>query len=102
MSADQINSLLFSVHIGLFGAYIYTLTFLFRYLALSKTGNGKKRMLVFSNLTLIIFIATCAIFELYFLYAFYVDIDLYIYEYINILQQIIFIYLFVNLKRKEE
>lgn len=101
MSIDQINAGLFSVHVALLGAYIYACIFLMRDFTITKTKNGKKLMVVFSNLSLILFIMVCLFLEIYFIYSFFAPIDLYFYEYINIIQQIIFIYLFTNLLRKE-
>lgn len=104
MGIDQINSLLFAVHLLLLIVKLYVTGLFFSKFLLSKSTNGSKYMFVYSsfNATMFIFSFVVVLSELYFLANFYNDIDLYYYEYLAIFDQLLFTIICIKLIQRGE
>lgn len=103
MSDQEIHVSLFTLHTLLFGVKLWAVWFAFSKLAFAQSNN-KSFMVVFKavNLALLLFCVAIATAEAWYLYSFFATIDLYYYEYISIVDQIVFTLIAVNYLIKED
>ena len=104
MNIEHIISFLFAVHIGLLFVKIWSTFIIFGWFTSVKGLNDGKYMLVYkiSYAALLLFSALMLGLEIYFLYAFFLQIDLYFYEYIAVLDEIIFTIIAIKYLKREE
>ena len=104
MEIDHITSFLFAIHIALLFIKIWSTFVIFGWFNTAKSLNNKRYLLDYKLLYLALFIFSCLMMgmEIYFLYAFFIDIDLYFYEYVAVMDEIIFTIIAITYLKKEE
>ena len=104
METKAIESFLFSVHIILLCVKIWAVWIIAGSLKLSKSVDAKKYLMVLNPSTVFFVIVTFAfvLLQIWFIYCFFVPLDLYYYEYAAVLDQIILTILIVNHLTKED
>jgi len=103
MNVEHITSFLFAVHIALLVVKIWSTFIIFGWFTTAKSSNNKSYMLVYelSYLALFIFSVLMLAMEIHFLYAFFIDLDLYLYEYIAVTDQALYTILAIAYLKKE-
>jgi hypothetical protein len=91
MEFELINSFLLVFHFLLFIGKAWAISFLLP-IYIYSSARSTRRMIVFryAVCALLIFSVMMVFLELWYLYNFFLDIDLYYYEYFSVLDQIIF------------
>jgi len=104
MEIEHITSFLFAVHLALLCVKIWSTFIIFGWFTAVKSPNGAKYMLVYkaSYFILFLFSALMLAMEIYFLYSFFIELDLYFYEYTAVLDEIIFTIIAISYLKKEE
>jgi len=104
MNIEHIISFLFAVHIALLIVKIWSTFVIFGWFNTAKSLDHKRYLLDYelSYLALFIFSASILAYEIYFLYCFFMGLDLYFYEYMSVLDQIIFTIIAISYLKKEE
>lgn len=97
MELEQITSFLFTVHMILLCIKIWSTFIIFGWL----TAKNKKRKRIYLSI-LFLFSSLMLSMELYFMYAFFIDLDLYFYEYVAVLDEVIFTIIAITYLKKEE
>lgn len=100
---QEIIAGLFAIHFVLLIVKIWAIWISFSLIMFIKS-NSQSFMLVFKffNMLIFIFSILMAIAEFWFLYSFFVNVDLYYYEYMGILDEIIFTIAGINYLVKED
>jgi hypothetical protein len=90
------------VHCILLLVKMYSVYFMMSQMVVLKAPNGKNMMFIFKPLEFVLFLfsAMMVIFELYYLSYFFIDIQLSLYEYIAIQDQILFTVLTIYYLKK--
>lgn len=103
MDLDFIISYLFAFHLALLLVKIWALYYITKLIILIESPNTEKYMLVFKPFEITLFTVSIitVISELSFLFYFFVDLDLYPYEYLAIIDQIFFTFLTVTYIKRE-
>lgn len=105
MEAEYINSSLFTLHVILLGVKVFAVYIIYNWFKVSKSLNKDKYLFVYIPMQIFLFLFGCLfiVSEIYFILNFYKDIDLYYYEYLAILDEIIFTLIGITYfsKRKE-
>lgn len=103
MDIDYSIFFLFSLHVSLLSVKIWALHKLFKMLILVEAPITEKYMLVFKpfELTLVLFSFSIVLVEIYFIFTFFIDLKLYYYEYMSVVDQIFFTILTINYIKKE-
>ena len=103
MSLDFTVYFLFTFHIVLLFVKMWALYTFTRLLVLVEAPSTTKYMLVFKpfEMAIILLSLSIVVFELYFIFSFFVDVELYFYEYASILDQAFFTTLVVLYLKQE-
>lgn len=103
MELDYTIYFLFTLHILLFVVKCWALYFFTKLLLLVEAPTSEKYMLVFQPIegAIVFFTAIIVLFEMYFIIYFFEDIELYMYEFASVIDQIFFTILAVTYLKKE-
>lgn len=103
MILDFNIAILFSVHLMLFIVKVWAFIFLFKNIIITETPKTDRYMIIFKPIEILIILMTffTVIFEIYFFINFFVDVKLYFYEYLAILDQVFLTILVIAYLKKE-
>ena len=90
MPLEYVNSFAFTFHILLLVVKLWALNALINRFVFNKSPSTESYMVVFERFEISIFFFTLIIVlsECYFLFCFFLDLDVYFYEYISVIDQI--------------
>ncbi len=103
MSLDFTVSFLFTFHIVLLTVKMWALYSFARLLVFVEAPSTKTYMIVFKpfEVSILLLSLIMVVFETYFMFSFFVDVELYFYEYASVLDQAFFTVLVVRYLKQE-
>ena len=103
MDLEFIVSYLFAFHLALLFVKVWALYHITKLIILIESPNTEKYMLIFKPFEIALFTVSIimVVSELSFLFYFFVDLDLYPYEYLAIVDQIFFTFLTITYIKRE-
>ena len=103
MDLDYTIAFMFSSHLVLFAVKLWALNYFIKMLIVTGTPNTEKYILIFKPVEFFMSIFTfiIVVFELYFLFSYFIDTELYFYQHLSILDQVFFTILSINYIKTE-
>jgi len=104
MNVEQIDSLNFAIHIILLGSKLWLCYFLWNWFTVLQTPKKENYMIIYNTpiTLLLIFSIGYVGYEVYFIGSFFLRVDLYLYEYYAMSDQIVMTLVSVKLMIKEK
>jgi len=102
MNSLQIDSLNFSIHIILLGVKIWSCYYILGSMKNIKSNTGYMFTYKIIHVLLFLFTVVYTVYEIYFIYTFFIPTPIYQYEYIAMIDQIIFTLISIKYLIKEK